>query len=78
MISVYQDLRLDYGDETVLLGERCVEGERLRIGLYAALAWDTFPYGYDSPLLGEARPNLDVFGEPVAKAVETLGELLPL
>jgi hypothetical protein len=76
VISVNKDLGLDYGDEVVLLGERRIQGERLRVGLYAALGGDAIPYGYDSPPLGEARPELGVFGEPLAESVETLGELL--
>src|SRR5215218_4338898 len=76
VISVDKDLGLGYGDEVVLLGERRIEGERLRVGPYAALGGDAIPYGYDSPPLGEARPELSVFGEPLAKTVETLGELL--
>src|SRR5687768_3568738 len=76
VISVYQDLGLDYGDEVVLLGERRIKGERLSVGPYTALGRDAIPYRYDGPPLGEARPELGVFGEPVAESVETLGELL--
>src|SRR5215211_8513973 len=76
VISVYQDLGLYYGDEVVLLGERSIQGERLRVSPYATLGRDALPYSDNGPPLGEARPKLTVFGEPVAKSVETLGELL--
>src|SRR3712207_4595117 len=76
VISVDKDLGLDYGNEVVLLGEGRIQGERLSVGLYAALGGDATPYGYDGPPLGEARPELGVFGEPLAKTVEALRELL--
>src|SRR5215204_4373867 len=56
VFDVYQDLRLDYGDQVVLLGERRVECERLGVGPYATLSRDAIPYGDNGPPLGEARP----------------------
>src|SRR5215211_3667635 len=76
VISVDKDLGLDYGDQVVLLGERRIQGERLRVGLDAALGGGPIPYRDNCPPLSEARPELAVFGEPVAQAVEALGELL--
>jgi hypothetical protein len=73
---VHQHLRLDDRHDAGLLAERGVAGERVGVGVDAVLRRDRRPDVDHRAPLGEARAEFVVFGEPLAQAVEALGDLL--
>ena len=66
MVAVHQHLRLDDGDEPGLLGERCVAGERVRVGPDAVLArYAVADRDHGAPFR-EPRAELAVLREPLS------------
>ena len=76
VVAVHQHLGLDDRDEPGLLRQRGEAGERLGVGVDAALGRDPVADGDDRPPLGEARAEVAVLGQAVAQAVQALGDLL--
>ena len=76
MITVHQNLRLDDRHQPRFLAERSEHGERPRIRFDASLSWNTLVDRNHRAPLCEARSELPILLKSLAKAVESLGDLL--
>ena len=76
VVAVHQHLGLDDRHEPGLLAERRVARERVRVRPDAVLARDAVADRDHGAPLREARAELAVLLEPLAQAVEALGDLL--
>jgi hypothetical protein len=74
--AVHQDLGLDDRDESRLDAECGVARQRVGVGVEAVLRGNAVADGDDRPPLGEAGAQAAVLSEPIAQAVEALGDLL--
>jgi hypothetical protein len=74
--AVHQDLGLDDRDEPFVHAERGVARERVGIGAQAVVARQRVGDRDHGAPLGEARAEAAVLDEPLAEAVETLGNHL--
>src|SRR6185312_8324808 len=66
--------RLDDRNDLLLLAERRIARERMRIRLDAAVARDRRADVDDGAPLGELGAELAVFDQPLAQAVEAFGD----
>ncbi len=73
---VHQHLGLDDRHDSRLLAERCVAGEGLGVGVDAVPGRGARADVDHRPPFGEARAEAIVLLEPLAEAVEALGDLL--
>ena len=69
MRPVHQHLRLDDRNDVLLLAERCIAGERVRIRLDRKSARDAGADVDDRTPFGETRPELAVLGQAFAQAI---------
>ena len=76
--AVHQHLGLDDRDEPALDAQRRVARERVGVGLDAGVARDPVADLDHGPPLREARAEAAVLADPLAQAVEPLGDLLEL
>ncbi len=74
MVAVHQHFRLHHRHQAALLAQRRVTGERVGVGLDAGARRDVVADVDHRAPLGEARAELVILLEPIAQAVETLGD----
>ena len=75
-LAVGQHFGLDHRHDAGLLAEHGVAGQDMGIGADAVAGGRVRGDGDDAAPLGEARADLGVVREPLAQAIEPLGDLL--
>jgi hypothetical protein len=76
VVAVHEHFRLDDRHQAGFLAQGRIPGEGLGVGLQAVTARQAVTDGDDRPPLREPGAELAVLTQPVAQAVEALGDLL--
>src|SRR5450830_899820 len=76
MVPVHEDLGFDNWDKSSFLCQGRIARKGLGIGTDTGLAGDTRPNSDDGTPLGEPRAQRPILGQPFAKAIQSLCDLL--
>src|ERR1035438_3256623 len=73
MLTIHEHFRLNDGDETCLLAERCCASQSMCIGVNATPTWNTVSDGDDCAPFGKPGAHANVFSQAVAQSIQAFG-----